>query len=97
LLFVYLGKLHPEIYKKEVLNSLLKTILISLIMGVFVWLTMHGVANVVDMTRFVGIFTQTAISFLVGGVSFLLLSRFFNSEELSWALTRKINGVKPTN
>lgn len=97
LLFVYLGKLHPEIYKKEVLSSLLKTISISLLMGVFVWLTMHGLANVVDMTRFVGVLTQTVVSLLVGGVSFLLLSRFFNGEELSWALTRKINGVKSTD
>jgi hypothetical protein len=28
----------------------------------------------------------------VGAVSYLGLSRFFDSDEMNWALTRKING-----
>ncbi|MEI6498543.1 MAG: murein biosynthesis integral membrane protein MurJ [bacterium] len=97
LLFFYLGKMHPEIYKKEVLSSIGKTIFISLIMGVVVWLTMHSMVNIVDMTRFVGVLTQATVSILAGIVSFLVLGRFFNSEELTWALTRKINGIKSTD
>ncbi len=97
MLFYYLKKMHPEISNPEVTKSILKTIGIALIMGVLVWFTIHLVAKHVDMTRFVGVLTQTVVAISVGTISFLGLSRFFNSEELKWALTRKINGAKSTS
>lgn len=92
ILFIYLRRIYPEIWNKGVTLSYLRITIISLIMGILVRYSMHIAASHVDMNRFLGILTQTCIALLVGLVSYLGLSRFFDSDEMSWALTRKING-----
>ena len=90
LLFYFLRKNHSEAWSEDLIPSLTRTVIISLIMAVFVWLTMHLMANYVDMTRFTGILIQAMVSGLVGVIIFLTLSYLLNSDELKWAITRKI-------
>lgn len=89
-LFYYLSKIYPEIIDMTVLLSYLKTIIISLIMGAFMWLTMHIMAGAVDMSRFVGVLTQTLVSIIVGFIVFATISYIAKSDEIKWALTRKV-------
>lgn len=95
-LLYYLRKMYPHVLDANLLFSYIKTIIISLIMAVFIWGTMHLVASHVDMTRFVGVLEQTLIAVLVGVVVFFLLSALFRQEEMTWAFTRRINGEKST-
>lgn len=88
-LFIYLRKFSPDILNKTIVYSYLRIICISIIMGLFTWLTMHQVAGLVDMQRFTGVFIQTFISLLVAGSVYLVLSIMFNPEELKWALKFK--------
>lgn len=94
LLFYYLAKIYPDIVDIEVLYSYIKISLISLIMGVLVWFTMHFMTSYVDMNRFVGVLTQTLIALLVGAIAYFGLSLFFDCDEMKWALTRRINENK---
>jgi len=91
ILLIYLRRIYPDIWDQKVLISYVKITIFSLVMGVFVWLTMHIVAGLVDMDRFIGVFEQTIISLIVGAVSLFGLSYIFNIEEMKWAVTRKIN------
>ncbi len=97
ILFVYLRRIYPEIWNKDVSFSYIRITIISLIMGVLVWYSAHVASNYVDMNRFIGILTQTCIALVVGAVSYFGLSHFFDSDEMNWALTRKINGSNPEN
>lgn len=94
LLFYYLAKIYPEIVDVEVLYSYIKITLISLIMGVLVWFTMHIMVSYVDMNRFFGVLTQTLVALLVGAIAYFGLSLFFDCDEMKWALTRRINENK---
>lgn len=91
-LIYYLNKIYPGVIERSVFSSYLKTAAISLAMGVAVWSSMHIFANFVDMTRFWGVFSQTAVACATGGIIFFSLSYFFDSDEMKWAFTRKING-----
>jgi peptidoglycan biosynthesis protein MviN/MurJ (putative lipid II flippase) len=90
-LFILLRKKYPEIWNTEVLASFVKITLISAVMGVVSWLTMHFAAGQVNMNRFVGVLTQTLATLLVAGAVYFFLSYIFKSEEMRWSLTRKIN------
>jgi len=92
ILFYYLRRIYPEVWNSGVSYSYVRITIISLIMGALVWSSMHIAANYVDMNRFFGILTQTCIALVVGLISYLALSRLFDSDEMKWALTRKING-----
>lgn len=90
-LLILLRKIYPDIWDKKVALSYLKIILISLIMGLFVWLTIHVAAGFVNMNKFVGVFEQTILALIVGFTTYLGLSYIFGLEEMKWAVTRKIN------
>lgn len=92
LLFWYLRKIYTGIWDRAVAYSFLKIILISLVMGAAIWLSAHIMAEKVDMNRFFGVLTQTAVSVSAGLIFYLGLSYIFDSEEMAWAVTRKING-----
>lgn len=95
ILIYYLQKKYPGILDKNLFISYVKTLAISLIMGGFVWSSLHIMVDWVDMTRFHGVLIQSGVSGVVGVVVFFLLSRFFDQEEMKWAFTRRINGDKP--
>jgi len=89
----YLNK-KDSFFDFTLVKTFAKITIWSVVMGLIVWGTMHYVANFVDMSRFWGIFIQTVISGTIGLVIYLLLSLLFQSDELNWALTRRINGER---
>lgn len=91
ILFYYLHKIYKDILNKEIVYSYIKISIISLVMGLLVWGSMHLLANYVNMNRFFGVLTQTGVAFSVGLLSYLVLSYLFGIEEMKWALSRKIN------
>lgn len=93
ILFYYLRRIYPDIWNKGVTFSYIRITLISLVMGLLIWLTLHTVVNYVDMNRFIGVFEQTIAALIVATISYFGLSRIFGSDEMKWAITRKINGV----
>jgi putative peptidoglycan lipid II flippase len=95
LLFYYLNITYRGVLDGKLVGSYLKTTFISILMGASVWGTMHFMANLVDMTRFFGVLTQTIISSAVGLSVFILLGFIFKQEEMKWAFKRKINEPEP--
>jgi putative peptidoglycan lipid II flippase len=91
-LFVMLHNIYPGKWYIKMIYSYLRIALISVIMGCFVWIAAHAMANFVDMTRFYGVLIQTITAVTVGVVSYLGLSYLFDCNEMKWALTREING-----
>ena len=90
-LLIFLRKIYPDIWDKKVALSYLKIIFISLLMGLFVWLTIHVAAGFVNMNKFIGVFEQTLLALVVGFATYLGLSYIFSLEEMKWVVTRKIN------
>jgi peptidoglycan biosynthesis protein MviN/MurJ (putative lipid II flippase) len=72
-------------------KAYLKIFITSVVMAAATWGTMHGIANLVDMSRYWGVFTQALVSCLVAVVVYLGLNYALGSEEINWALRRKIN------
>ncbi len=91
LLFYYLKKNHGDVWDVNLIPSFAMILLMSFVMGVVVWLTMHMMAGHVDMTRFTGIFVQSLTATAAGVATYLILGYLFKCEELSWAVTRKIS------
>ena len=89
-LFYYLAKIYPDIVDGEVLFSYVKITIISLVMGAVIWGVMHIASTYVNMDRFVGVLEQTLVSLLAGLFTYFTLSYLFDSQEMKWALTRKI-------
>ncbi|MEK9156345.1 MAG: murein biosynthesis integral membrane protein MurJ [Patescibacteria group bacterium] len=87
LLFSAMSRIYPKLWSAKLVISLLRTAFISLAMGGFVWLTMHAMANIVDMTRYWGVLAQTATGLLVGAGIYFGVNKLFNSEELGWVFT----------
>lgn len=92
LLLTYLHKQYPGILDRSLFVSYAKTVLVSLFMGACVWVTMHLVANYVDMYRYLGVLIQTVVSLIVGLIIYLGTSYLFGAEEIKWAFSRRING-----
>ncbi len=90
LLFYYLQRGYSNFWESTLLLSVLRIIAVSFLMGVAVWLTMHFMANIIDMTRFWGVLTQTVVSAAIGFLVYVLLSYVFRCEELRWAITRQL-------
>ncbi len=91
-LFVILAKKYPEIWNKEISRSFVKITIISIIMGIGTWFSMHILSFLVDMNRFMGILEQTILTLIVSGIIYFGLSYAANLPELKWSLSRKING-----
>ncbi|MCL5410426.1 MAG: murein biosynthesis integral membrane protein MurJ [Patescibacteria group bacterium] len=92
ILFISLSRAYPGGWHITMIYSYAKITLISVVMGFFVWATAHLMADVVDMTRFHGVLTQTMVASCVGVLTYWGLSHLFGCDELKWVLTRKING-----
>lgn len=90
LLTFFLKQRYPKLLNKELFISYLKTAIISLVMAVFVWYSMHLTANYVDMSRFFGVLLQASVASVIGIIVFLALGRIFDQEEMGWVITRRI-------
>lgn len=91
LLYIFLHRIYPGIWNLGIIIAYIKIFLISLVMAVFVWTTMHITSNYVDMTRFVGVLEQTVISSFVGAAVYLGLCYLFGCDELKWIIRSKID------
>lgn len=91
LLFYYLNKTYPGTLDSKLAGAYIRIIFISTLMAAGVWATMHIVANLVDMNRFVGVLIQTLSSTLAGVAVFIILSIIMKQEEMGWAFRRKIS------
>jgi putative peptidoglycan lipid II flippase len=69
-LHVKLGNIHDE----YLILSTLKIVISSLIAGVVAYLTLYAVAPFVSMDKYIGVFTQAAITALAGGFGYLAAS-----------------------
>lgn len=92
LLYLFLAREHKSIISASIIWPLLKISLMSLIMAFFVWRSLHFVANFVDMNTFFGVFEQSFIAVLIGVLIYIGLSYLCKCEELTWAITRRVNG-----
>ncbi len=70
-----------------------KTLLASLIMAFFVYTTLYYIADLVDMTRAIGVGLQMMVAMAVGGLSYLIASYWLNRQvlvQITGALKREI-------
>lgn len=92
LLYVFLANRYKGVVSKQVVYSILKIILISVITGLIAREGMHYLAELVNMNTFIGVFEQTVATLLIGLILYLGFSYIFKLEEISWAIKRKLNG-----
>jgi putative peptidoglycan lipid II flippase len=83
----------------KIVNSTLKLISISSIMGVVVWISKYIMSLGINMHTFIGIFIQGVGSALIGLVVYLILAIIFKCDEIKiitdwWKRTKKqmVNG-----
>lgn len=81
LLFYFLQKKVGALDFSEILNSFSKTSFASLVMGVFVYFTLHFIAPLVNMETFLGILLQTLCGVGVGLIVFFYITYFLKMEE----------------
>jgi len=67
---------------KEISQSFAKILVASILAGLFIYLILYFVANLVNMRTFRGVFTQGVSAGLVGILVYLLLSLILKSPEL---------------
>jgi putative peptidoglycan lipid II flippase len=84
LLLVYLYRKVGDFYLKEIWSSFSRIVLVSLVMAICLWLTLHFMAGFVNMQKALGVLTQTAFASLVGVFVFGLLVYFLKFEELKF-------------
>jgi len=82
LLFYFLSRKIISFQVKEILASLWRIFLSSLLAGFFVFLTLREIARFVDMNTFLGVFFQSLIAILVGAFVYLLSTIILKSPEL---------------
>jgi putative peptidoglycan lipid II flippase len=92
-LYLFLNKELRSDIGRKVLSVIVKIILISLVSAAAVWVTMHLMANIVNMNTFLGVLWQTLTATGAGVLIYLLLAYLLDFEEIAWAMTRKVNGL----
>jgi putative peptidoglycan lipid II flippase len=92
LLYILLVRKYREVLAANVVWSVIKIVIISLVTGLIAREGMLYFANLVNMNKFVGVLEQTIMVIIVGLIIYVCLSYIFKLEEISWALKRKING-----
>ncbi len=75
---------------KELLLSMLKILFITFITSIVMQLSKHLFSRIVDMTTFVGIFSQTLLVIVSSAIIYLILSKIIRLEELNWAIKRRV-------
>ncbi len=82
LLLFFLYKKIGDFRLKEIWSSFEKIILASILMALFVYLTIQIVSFCVNIQTFLGIFLQTILAGTIGMVVYLLITLFLHSPEL---------------
>lgn len=82
LLFCFLNKKIGDLRLGEIFSSLWKILVASIFSALFTFLALRIVANFVNMSTFLGVFSQTVIAFLVGTLAYILVTFILKSTEL---------------
>ena len=82
LLYIILNYKTRSINNTQILNSLLKIIINSLLAGFVAYTTLYFLDDLVNMNTFIGIFTQGFVAGLLGLLTYLVLSIIFKLEEV---------------
>lgn len=82
LLLIFLYKKMGELRVKEILESLVKILIASLIMAVLVYLIRQVSADFVDMQKFWGVLFQAAFSIIVGAFFYFFIVLLLKSPEV---------------
>lgn len=91
-LYVWLYKLVPKIFNAEIVWSTLKIIFAAFIMAVTVRYFGHFLYNYFNMQKFFGVLEQAAATAIVGALVYIFITYLLGSQELGWALRRRVNG-----
>ncbi len=92
ILFYSLLTKYPSVFNPKLVGAYLKILVISLLMALATWGTMHGMAGIVDMSRYWGVLTQVLVSCVAAIIVYLGINFLIGSEEIKWAFKRRING-----
>ena len=82
---------------QKIISSVTKVVLATFFAGLAVQLSKYMLAGMVDLERFIGVFSQLAVSVLAGGAIFLAICHFMELEEyvcLKKSLNRRLFGKK---
>ncbi|PIR01970.1 MAG: murein biosynthesis integral membrane protein MurJ [Candidatus Nealsonbacteria bacterium CG_4_9_14_0_2_um_filter_37_38] len=82
LLLLFLRKKIGDIKLKEIWKSLQKILFAGILLIVFTYLTLHFVANFVNMQTYFGVLTQTILAGLMGIFIYILITFFLKSPEI---------------
>ncbi len=83
LLYIFLNRHAQHINHSEILTSVLKISINSLLAGFVTYASLYLLANLVNMRTFVGIFVQGLAAGLLGLLSYIILSIVFRLDEVS--------------
>ncbi len=82
LLLIFLYKKIGDFRVKEILNSLIKILIASILMSVGAYFSLKILAEIVNMQTFLGVFLQTLISGLFAVLIYYLTALYLKSSEL---------------
>lgn len=96
LLLSFLYKRIVELKVKEVVDSLIKILIASVIMSFFVYFVIQISANFVNMQKFWGVFLQTLLAGLAGILVYFLISLILKLPEIKTIKLSFIKQFSPT-
>jgi putative peptidoglycan lipid II flippase len=92
ILFVLLQKICRSILNREIIYSMTKILVATIVMAFVLRSTSHYLYGIVDMQRFWGVLIQAGVATTVAALVYISLTYIFGSQELFWALKRGVNG-----
>jgi len=92
ILFVLLQKICSSILNREIIYSMTKILVATIVMAFVLRSTSHYLYGIVDMQRFWGVLIQAGVATTVAALVYISLTYIFGSQELFWALKRGVNG-----
>lgn len=92
ILFALLQKICRSILNREIIYSMTKILVATIVMAFVLRSTSHYLYGIVDMQRFWGVLIQAGVATTVAALVYISLTYIFGSQELFWALKRGVNG-----
>ncbi|OQA03757.1 MAG: hypothetical protein BWY68_00653 [bacterium ADurb.Bin400] len=92
ILYLFLQRKYADICATALFVSMGKIVLTSILMGLFVWLSVEITSTYFSTTSLIGTLSQISISCIIGALTYLGFSFILGIEEMGWAFRRRING-----
>jgi len=92
ILYIWLYRWVPKIFNLEIVWSVLKIIFASVVMAIVIRYFGHYLYNYFNMERFFGVLEQATITAVSGIVVYFIITYLLGSEEIGWAIKRRVNG-----